>query len=126
MAHNVDISKAVAGTVLAPYQRKCQSCEINAGASQRQLLMLQLHIGLEYAGPRHHLFPLLFAFIAVYCVNNVTVVLMSCDVDPYLAYSVPEEPTVTCAGNITQTQSTHILVLLLFVLHHLLVTRLYD
>jgi len=34
--------------------------------------------------------------------------------------------TVTCAGNTTQTQSTHILVLLLFVLHHLLVTRLYD
>jgi len=34
--------------------------------------------------------------------------------------------TVTCAGNTTQTQSTHIQVLLLFVLHHLLVTRLYD
>jgi len=34
--------------------------------------------------------------------------------------------TVTCAGNTTQTQSTHISVLLLFVLHHLLVTRLYD
>jgi len=50
---------------------------------------------------------------------------MSCDVDPYPAYSVPEEPTVTC-GESTQTQSTHILVLLLLVLHHLLVTRLYD
>ena len=34
--------------------------------------------------------------------------------------------TVTCAGNTTQTQSTHISVLLLFVLHQLLVTRLYD
>ena len=58
--------------------------------------------------------------------GTVTVVLMSCDVDPYPACSVPEEPTVTCAGNTTQTQSTHISVLLLFVLHHLLVTRLYD